>query len=342
MTVRSALQINMHPLDARHVAHTLGHELGIWGGQVERVTLTIDTKRSRTGRYRGASYDENCKQLFDHIETFAARFSNLEIVEVDYSPAAREAVRRRYFGSSADVPEKAYDGGPLHAYFYGLLRADADYVVHMDSDMLFGGGSRAWLDEAIGWLEQTPDALFASPLPGPPTVDGSLADLHRYFPGSEALPRPTRLAADYPAYGFHSVSTRIFVLDQRRFDARVGALEIVRPNAKRRLRARIYRQSPLSLPAEELFTAAMRRHGLRRIDFLGSGKGMYSLHPPYRSETFYRELPGLIARIVAGDIPDAQRGDYDVNSSMIDWSDALREKTRARRLYRAIRDLVRP
>ncbi|WP_281433711.1 hypothetical protein [Methylosinus sp. H3A] len=35
---------------------------------------------------------------------------------------------------------------------------------------------------------------------------------------------------------------------------------------------------------------------------------MYSLHPPYRSETFYRELPNLIARIVAGDIPDAQRG----------------------------------
>ncbi len=35
-------------------------------------------------------------------------------------------------------------------YFYGLLKADADDVVHMDSDMLFGGGSQVWLEEAIG------------------------------------------------------------------------------------------------------------------------------------------------------------------------------------------------
>ncbi|MBG0812571.1 glycosyltransferase family 2 protein [Methylosinus sp. H3A] len=197
MTVRSALQINMHPLDARHVAHTLGHELEVWGRQVERVTLTIDTKRSLTGRYRGASYDENRKQLFDHIETFAARFSNLEIVEVDYSPEAREAVRRRYFDSSADVPEKAYDGGPLHAYFYGLLRADADYILHMDSDMLFGGGSQAWLDEAIGWFEQTPRCAIRQSIARTPTVDGALADLHRYFPEATRCRDRRALAADY-------------------------------------------------------------------------------------------------------------------------------------------------
>ena len=50
---------------------------------------------------------------------------------------------------------------------------------------------------------------------------------------------------------------------------------------------------------------------------------MYSLHPPFRSETFYRELPNLVARIGSGDIPEAQRGDYDVNASMIDWTEAF-------------------
>jgi hypothetical protein len=340
MPVRSALQINLHPLDARHVRHTLKHQLEVWGGQVERVVITVDTKRSRTGRYRGTAYEENRKRLFHQIEGLARRFPNVEIAEVDYSPAALEAVRQRYFATSADYPEKAFDGGPFHAYFHGLHKADADYVVHMDGDMLFGGASQEWLGEAIAWLEKTADALFAGPLPGPPRADGSLAELHTSLPGLAPLQVPQRLAADYPAYLFNSVSTRIFVLDQRRFAARLGALELVRPSALGRLRARLYRQSPLSIAAEEVLTAAMIRHGLRRIDFLGSGPGMYSLHPPYRSETFYRELPGLISRIRAGDIPERQRGDYSLNSSMIDWTDALRRNTRSRRLGRAVLSLL--
>jgi hypothetical protein len=340
MSAKSALQINLYPLDARHAAHTLKHQLEAWAGQVERVVLTVDTKQSRNGRYHGVAYGENRKRLFDLIEGFARRFPKITLAEVDYSPAAREAVRQRYFATSADYPEKAFDGGPFHTYFYGLLQADADYVLHMDGDMLFGGGSQEWLSEAFGWLEKTPDALFAGPLPGPPRSDGSLADLHRSFPGLACLPAPERLATDYPAYRFTSVSTRIFVIDQRKFDAQVGALDLVRPSFKRRLRARAYGQSPRSMPAEEILSAAMMQHGLCRIDFLGSGSGMYSLHPPYRSETFYRELPKLIARIQAGEVPEDQRGDYDINSSMIDWTDALRQKSAGRRLARAVRGLL--
>jgi hypothetical protein len=64
MSVRSALQINLHPLDARLVSHTLKHQLQTWNDQVERVSLTIDTKRSRNGRYRGTAYEESRKRLF--------------------------------------------------------------------------------------------------------------------------------------------------------------------------------------------------------------------------------------------------------------------------------------
>jgi hypothetical protein len=94
------------------------------------------------------------------------------------------------------------------------------------------------------------------------------------------------------------------------------------------------------MPAEEVMTQMLLARNLCRIDFLGSGPGLYSLHPPYRSERFYRELPGLIARIVAGDIPEGQRGDYDVNASMIDWTEALRQKTYPRRVARAVNALL--
>lgn len=340
MRVRSALQINLHPFDVRHVACTLPHQLRVWRDQVERISLTVDTRQSNSGRYRGSDYEDARNALFSLLHRTARHEPKIEIVEVDYSDAALEATRRQFFGDVPAYPQKAFDGGPFHAYFYGLHAADADYVVHMDSDMLFGGGSQHWLIEAIDWLETTPDALFVGPLPGPPRADGSLGDLHRSLPGVDALPPPARLPAAYPAYRFSSVSTRIFVLDQRRFDASVAPLQLVRPNLKRRIRARVFKQAPLTMPAEEVLTAAMLRKKFCRIDFLGSGAGMYSLHPPYRTESFYSELPNLIARIEADRIPEAQRGDYDINASMFDWTEALRQKTLGRRLVRAARALM--
>jgi hypothetical protein len=340
MQFRTALQINLHPSDARHAVHTLRHQLGVWGAQVDRVLLTVDTKPSASGRYSDLQYQENRRKLFAHLEEIAGRNPKISILEVDYSRGALEAVRRRYFPTTPAYPEKAFDGGPFHAYFYGLMKADAAYVVHMDSDMLFGGASQIWLEEAIGRLQTTSDALFAGPLPGPPTVDGNLPDLHRSLPGVLAIRAPERLVAPYPAYRFQSVSTRIFVLDCLRFESAANPFELVRPGFKRRLRARLFRQSPLSMPAEEILTLNMMRNGLHRVDFLGSGEGMYSLHPPFRSEGFYRELPTLINRIESGLIPDAQRGHYDINASMMDWTEALRLKTPARRAIRAARALL--
>jgi hypothetical protein len=67
----------------------------------------------------------------------------------------------------------------------------------------------------------------------------------------------------------------------------------------------------------------MRERGLVRRDFLGSAPGMWSLHPPYRCADFYAKLPDVIARVEDGNIPDAQRGDHDINGSMVDWSEAV-------------------
>jgi hypothetical protein len=341
MPSRSALQISIHPLDIRHIAFTLEHQLRQWQGQVERVLLTIDTRRSLAGRYRGHQYEESLPRLMDYLDQVQSRHTDLQVEEVDYSEDARDAVHRRFFSTERECPEKAFDGGPFYAYFFGLLKADADYVLHTDSDMLFGGGSQTWIAEAIAILEADPSALFAGPLPGPPRADGELNDLHRSFPGLKNVPRPERMNYPFPAFRFVSVSTRIFLMSLPRFDQSVGSLSLVRPDAKRRLRAKLYRQVPLSLPAEEVLTAALIERGLCRLDFLGSGAGMFSLHPPYRSPEFFRSLPAIIERIERGDVPDAQRGDYDLNGSMVDWTSALRERTGLKRLIRSLDHLIR-
>jgi hypothetical protein len=57
---------------------------------------------------------------------------------------------------------------------------------------------------------------------------------------------------------------------------------------------------------------------------------MWSLHPPYRSPEFYRRLDELVQRVESNDLPLAQQGDFDLNDSVIDWSDARRRIRRER------------
>jgi hypothetical protein len=78
---------------------------------------------------------------------------------------------------------------------------------------------------------------------------------------------------------------------------------------------------PYNLP-EVIFSQALVKHGLVRIDFLGNDPGMWSIHPPYRSKLFYDLLPSLIQQIETGNIPEGQRGCHDINESMIDESSA--------------------
>lgn len=52
----------------------------------------------------------------------------------------------------------------------------------------------------------------------------------------------------------------------------------------------------------------MVANGLWRIDFLGRDPGMWAVHSPWRSPTFYVRLPQLIGEIEAGQVADGQRG----------------------------------
>jgi hypothetical protein len=94
-----------------------------------------------------------------------------EISSLAIADTTRRAVSKLFFGSNI-IPDKAWDGRPFYPYFYGLFVAKADYIMHMDGDMMFGGGSQTWISEAIDLLKARPDILFSGPLPGPPHPAG--------------------------------------------------------------------------------------------------------------------------------------------------------------------------
>ncbi|WP_424812488.1 hypothetical protein [Roseococcus sp. YIM B11640] len=324
---RTAAQISTYPMDFPHAGHLLAHQLRVWAPMVERIVLTIDVHRSRSGRYRGTDFDRNLAGLRDLARGFRETVAGFEAIEVDNDPAARREVAQWFFGRD-DMPLKAWDGGPFYAYFYGLFHARARYVVHFDGDMLFGGGSRSWMEDAIRALEADPQALLANPYPGPPRADGVAY-------GQDAGTVLSFRLDGNPALAVDHASTRIFLADMQRLRA-LGPLPMTAPDFGQRQKARLLGNPPDVIEAEELLSRVMRDRGLHRIDMLGAAPGLWSLHPPYRGPNFYAGLPGLVAAVESGQVPDDQRGHYDVRDSMIDWSAERARTRRHRRLWRML------
>ena len=310
------LQISLAPSDHRLAEHILPHQIRIWREQVAEILLTVDLHRS-SGRFGD---DWTAGQA--RILALAKSVHDARVLVVDDSSVA--AVSREFFGGRA-IPRKDHRGGPYYAYFFALHAARHRHVLHCDADMLFGGESRTWIAEALARFETDPDLLVTAPLPGPPAPDGRLREL---------LGR--RLEDGAGAYLFPEMSTRVFLLDRERWRTRIGALVPRLAPLRGLILAMIEGNAPRELP-ERLITAEMARHGLKRVDFLGTAPGMWSLHPPYRCADFFAKLPELVRRVETGDLPTEQLGFHDICDQLVDWTEG-RQNLARRRWWRRLRE----
>ncbi len=314
------LEITVAPTDYPHAVEILPHQLRQWGGQVQEILFTFDLHRTAHGGRFAEGWEERLTPMKELLEGLCGTHPGARVAEVDYSPEKMREVGAVFTGNES-VPAKSTNGAPIYPYFHGWHEAGNDLVLHLDSDVMFGGSSQSWIEEAAALLAENPDVLACNPLPGPPTRDGALR--------REKAPR---FAHSSRAYRFQTLSSRLFFIDRKRLRERLLPLRLLGPiRLLSSAKARLHGNPPFRAP-ELSISAAMADAGLYRVDLLGADPGMWSLHPPYRSDEFYRELPRLIERIENGDIPEAQRGDYDLNDSMFDWTRARRRRM-VRRLW---------
>lgn len=329
---RVAAQISTYPMDFPHAEKLLAHQIRVWQPMVDRIVVTIDTHRSRSGRYRGSNFDRYQQGLRDLVRDFQKDVPQLDLVEVDYGEKAMREVAQTYFGLP-EIPVKAWDGGPFYAYFYGLLHSRARYVVHFDGDMLFGGGSKTWVEDAIALMARDPSVLLTGPFPGPPREDGKI------FGHGPVTPQAVHGAGGL-AYRFQHVSTRVFLLDQAHLARTLGTLPLLAPDLFSRFKSHLLGNPPHVREAEVLLGEVLRRNGLYRVDMLGESPGLWSLHPPYRGKNFYDGLSDLVSAVEQDSLPADQAGHYDVVDSVMDWSSERERTVRWRRLLRLLRDRV--
>jgi hypothetical protein len=302
-----SLKISVSPRDHRYIEYLLPHQLRMWHSQVDEVLIVFD--------YHGYD-DDNYKKITAQINSFitalSETYTKIKLIEVDYSEAARKEVSNAYFNGKK-VPDKTHRYGPYYSYFYGLYKTSFDYIFSIDCDMFFGGHDDNWVQEAIQLLQVNPEVITCSPLPGAPTANGALCDQPGQMDDS-----PLRKIY------FDNFSTRLFFIYKPTFLKTLCPIPIKIATWPLVYRA-LLRGRPIYALPEDVFTDTMNAKKLKRIDFLGTSEGIWSLHPPFRNDAFYENLSSLVKKIEKGDVPAAQRGYYDINDSMINWDDAREE-----------------
>lgn len=73
-------------------------------------------------------------------------------------------------------------------------------------------------------------------------------------------------------------------------------IKFVSPDILRVLYAK-KNNNPLVNVPEELISNYIQKHDYSRLDHLGKEPGLWTLHPPFRSETFFKKLPSIITAV---------------------------------------------
>ncbi len=299
----------------------LPHQLRFWNDMVDQILLVFDLHG-----YNTENDQADIARVRSLIKDLRKSYPKLEMIDVDYSPAAKKIISNAFFNGKS-VPAKTHRYGPYYSYFFGLYHTKHDYILSIDCDIFFGGRSHSWVKEAIKLLNSDETIITCSPLPGAPRADGKLTRQTGTVDNSKLK-----------MIKFDSISSRIFFIHKPSFIEKICPIPIKVASLPLAIRALLRKRPVFELP-EDTITWIMRQKNLIRVDFLGTNQGVWSIHPPYRNEAFYLSLTSLIKRIETDEIPPEQRGDYDLNSSMIDWDDAkeaIRAASMKNKIFKAI------
>ena len=306
------LQINLAPSDAHVARHLLPHQLQTFATAVDRIILTVD-RSGGGGKFADRPDGPDLETI---IERSTNGLSHVSVESVRYDSAARDRVSEVFFGGrSYGLQDRR--GGPCHCYLDAFLSVDTKYLLHMDSDMMFSGDGGAWLGQARSALDD-PRIIAVNPLGGPPGPP----DKYQRSRNPERHP---------DGFLFDELSTRLLFVDVAEFVDRLCPLPAAdKFPASQQLERWLGRHPRQELP-EILMSKSMSSRGLKRLDMLGSGPGLWALHPIHKTPQLAALLPEILSRVESGDVPDEQRGHYDLHPSLAPLGDLPGLRTKVRR-----------
>jgi hypothetical protein len=296
--------VNVCNTDAPFLEPTLRHMMRALAFAFAERLVAYDPGAPE-GKYasRAVGNRRDVEQILDRL----LRDNVIDRVDViPWTAEDQEAIRQRYFGTSAGSL-KDFTGAPIYQYLYALARCSGDYVLHVDSDMLFYRATeRSWIFDALDFLPTQPQVIVATPRGGPPMARNWLERLTRrsFEPTLEAKWRRVTFT-----------STRYFLLDMARFGA---CLPLV-PQRE-------------GEPLENSLTHTFAVRGLERWSM--TTYDHWAIHPWKHDENYVKYLPELIWAVENNVYPFVRSGyqwDMRTDGKLInEWLAVLRKHGRAR------------
>lgn len=224
--------------------------------------------------------------------------------EVPWGDSTQQNVLEKYF-HRVDGGFKDFWGSPIYQYLYALERCTGEYLLHVDSDMLFHcNPAHSWIDESIEMMRQNPNVVIATPSGGPPQANNWLERVRGRPAKSKPKPRWFRAA---------TMSTRYFLLDKKRFEQHVIPLV----------------QQKSAEPLEDSITHTLNLKGFHRWTM--SGRDNWAIHPLTHDDNFVRNLSDLIWAVENAVYPFKRKGDrWDMLTEGVNINTWLRAIRRAR------------
>jgi hypothetical protein len=183
---------------------------------------------------------------------------------ISWEATSQHNIYEKYFGDAGGY-QRCRDGTAVYQYLFAVDQCCGDYVLHVDSDMLFYSHPQScWIDEGIALLER--DATVATVIVGHPLVAKNRFEW--------LLNRPFRWSSRWRRD--HSFSTRCFLWN--RHDIERNLLPLIPRTAGERL--------------EETVANTLRLRGLVRST--RDGDRSWMIHPLPHDDLYLDCLDDLI------------------------------------------------
>ena len=270
-----------------------------------KITLILDTS-DPTGVLGTTLPQSDLNEITSKIENLQS-FLNFDFVTTAYDLKSIQSKNRLQF----NYPHKethCFRGYPIYGSFKQFFDNDADYILHLDCDMIFHETPGfSWIKEGIRVMEENEDILCVLPKGGPSTKDKSLHQGTNEYQVDE----------NRGLYLFKNFTSRHYLIHKERFLSLLP-LKPLWLSWRDPIKSRLFGSGKM-LCWEAMVQHALEKSHMWRADLMSDQA--WSLHPGDRSEKFYQLLPQIIKSVHINEFPEKQRGHFDLKLN--DWKHFL-------------------
>jgi hypothetical protein len=240
----------------RHIVRSLNYPF------VERLVALDTSASSGAFQQRGRKKELDLPQLLSDLKTekLLDRFD-----VVPWTAEDQLRISQKFYGEE-NLDPKCNRGTAVYQYLFALDQCRGEYVLHVDSDMLFSiSEEESWIDEGIELLQKRPEVAFVT-LSHPPRAEGFL----EFVAG-----KPLTRKQERWSFG-QGVSTRLFLVDRKKMET--SLLPLVKKTDGERL--------------EQSFTNTLGARGFYQATLFSEKS--WAIHPKPHNANYVKYLDSLI------------------------------------------------